>query len=467
MAQGAFTIRSPKSGATVRETVAVRIPRNAVPDNGYIGFFVNGKFVEATVPPTDQRDFIYRLDTKKAQIPDGRLTIEAVLYVDFPSGPRAVNRSSVAVRLDNAASIRIPSGGLQLRYGWSSGREWIYDVTSRTTLSFVNADPSQRRNRAAEIETEVERFRMLYAVDQVLGGGQALVRHMVLPLPGRDTVTLMTGDNLTPELWRHDQFQPVYQRLTNTGREIFGSFPIYYSWEGSVSGYQSFDLISVRPLPVLPTKGVRPGDSWQAPILIGTTSDSRDNQGFIDTVKLKNQGRATEAAQARGELVALEWEGGHPSAKIRVRSEFNRLASQNIPLNRYETEELVWFALDLRKPIRREMRTVVEIRGALPQGSGGGNQGGDGGGGGNLVRPGEGNQGGGGKLPGSDGRQIGPNESLRQDFPQTGGGDEGGFGGRGMGGRRGGARRGQQGGSGGAGEQVVRLTYTTSMRLVK
>src|SRR6476469_1077811 len=95
MAQAPFTIVRPADGAKVREDVRVLIPKNSVPKTGYVGFFLDGKFMEAVIPNLSGRYYEYLLDTKGKKIEDGKHTLEAVLYVDYSDEPRIVDRSSV------------------------------------------------------------------------------------------------------------------------------------------------------------------------------------------------------------------------------------------------------------------------------------------------------------------------------------------------------------------------------------
>ena len=127
LAQGTFTSRRPVDGATVREDVAVRIPRGSIPtdgDNviGYIGVYINGKFIEAVLPPIEGDDYVYRLKSKERGIPDGDLEIEVVLFMDFADRAEIVERSSVRVTLDNYTSINVPEDGFKLRYKFVQGR---------------------------------------------------------------------------------------------------------------------------------------------------------------------------------------------------------------------------------------------------------------------------------------------------------------------------------------------------------
>src|SRR5436305_15330088 len=83
VAQAPLPIVRPADGSKVREKVHILIPKNSIPQGGYIGLFLNGKFLEATVPPLSGKYYDYVLDTKGKAIPDGPATLEAVLYVDY------------------------------------------------------------------------------------------------------------------------------------------------------------------------------------------------------------------------------------------------------------------------------------------------------------------------------------------------------------------------------------------------
>ena len=103
LAQAPFTIVRPADGSKVREKVHVLIPKNSIPQGGYIGIFLNGKFLEAVTPPLAGKYYDYVLDTKGRQIADGKVNLEAVLFVDYNkdgrldlAGPRVGNLRHVA-----------------------------------------------------------------------------------------------------------------------------------------------------------------------------------------------------------------------------------------------------------------------------------------------------------------------------------------------------------------------------------
>src|SRR3954447_7132724 len=115
MGQSSFTVVRPADGSKVREKVRVLIPKNSIDPGSYVGVFLGGKFVEAVVPPVQGNYRVYTLDTKGRGIPDGELKLELVKYEGTDS-PRIADRSSVTVTVGNQMNIKIPAGGVRLRY---------------------------------------------------------------------------------------------------------------------------------------------------------------------------------------------------------------------------------------------------------------------------------------------------------------------------------------------------------------
>ena len=156
-------------------------------EGGYIGIFIGGKFVEATVPPLDpsKKYYEYDLDTKGKGIPDGKLTLEAVLYVDYNSSARIVDRTSVEVTVQNTAANKIPEDGLLLRYKWTPGTQTIYDLTVRHITDVGDERQTKLGAKPSEESDVDERIRMLYAVDNAYPDGSGLVRMQAMPEKAR------------------------------------------------------------------------------------------------------------------------------------------------------------------------------------------------------------------------------------------------------------------------------------------
>ena len=457
LAQGTFTIRRPANDSVVRETVSIRIPKNSIPSAGYVGFWINGKFLEASVPDVDGADYVYKLDTKKFKIPDGKMTIEAVLYVDYQEAPKIVNRSSVEVILDNASSIKVPPGGFKLRYKFTPGTQLMYDAEFRTVVSTISEAEMKRGGRPAELPLDAEKFRMLYSVESA-SADAALIRMTAMPNPGKDYVRLTIAGDTEAKKYESSMLAPIYMKLSNTGREIFGSAPIYVPLLGTSGEGNKEDLFADFPLPVLPKNPVKPGDSWA-----GTF-----NNGSIDVEKLFESDRFTIPFPARGVLEGIEWQNGVPCAKLRNTIAVGTSSPEGKKLqalgrafadDKIELDEFVWFALD--RGIAVKIERYMRIDRKVESGGTGGGMGANAGGGTGTGMPstGKGGKQGGGGVAGA-GDMTGPNQprgTFNQNVPRGGknppgqgpglptaggqqGGGRGGFGGGGRTGSTGGAQ---------------------------
>lgn len=445
--QGTFTIRRPADGSTVREVVSVRIPRGGIKESQYVGIFVNGKFFEAVAPfgPSDfdKNDFVYKLDTKKNLIPDGKLNIKCVLYGDLGDTATMIQESSVDLVLDNRTSIKPPEGGFRLRYSLLPGREYIYRSELRQDISTISEAQLRLGGRAAELSGEPMIFRFLYAVDNAYvskSGREGLVRMQILPKEGKDYAILQTIVDPEPKRYYQNDMYPIYMRITDTGREVFGGFPIYVPIEGTSGFEPKANVFGMLPLPVLPSAGRKQGESWNATMMADTIEDLS---------KLHTLEKLTVPIPARGTLESIEWERGQRCARIRY-----KLTTGNNQLGgTQDQEQVVWFSLDKGMPIKIELsftrsRRITET---VATNSGGGGAGGSQPG---RNRPSAGAQGSGGQGSGSAGAGLatGPNKTgtLNQDVPPGGSEEGGGPAGRG-GGRQGAPGRGGFGGGGNTG----------------
>lgn len=405
-AQGTFTIRRPADGSKVREVVKVRIPKNSIQEGEYIGILVNGKFLEAVVPDLEGNDYVYNLDTKARKLPDGKLTIEAVLYFYAQGAPQVRNRSSVSVVLDNSAGIQgqNPEGFL-MRYKFYPGKEYSYRRTDESTVSIVSQAQAQLGSRAAEIVLGQRTVRYLIA-HQNNYGNEGLIRLQALPEKGKDHAYLVTVGNPTPTKFMDFEMHPIFMRITNTGREVFTSLPIYFPWEGDSTDART-DLFALFPPPVLPATRKDVGDSWEAAIPFGN----------IDLENRQTTEHMVENLSGRATLESVEWEQGFPCAKIRSELSLGANDLKNIKniegvqgdAQSLKIESIQWFALDRGIMIREETRFTSEVLveigaggaggAAAPGGTGGGRRGpvGTGGAGGSgnpggITPPGGGNR---------------------------------------------------------------------------
>lgn len=467
MAQAPFTIVRPADNSRVREKVRVLIPKDSLPAGGYVGVFLDGKLIEAVVPPVDGKYRVYTLDTKGRAIPDtpaGQTNkLELVLYTDYNEQARIVDRSSIDVRIGNSANIPVPNKGISLRYGFKTGQEMIYRLDQKIVNSAISEADQKNGNKAAQFDTEGESLRLLYAVDNAYGDGDGLLRLQALPIKGKDYVDLTTSQSLTQKRYFKSQLAPIYMRVSSTGFEKFAALPPSVGlFETNAGGADPTSLYAAFPLPTLPQKSIRPGDTWQTSFL----------EGELDLSKYPNIDSITTKLPAVGSFIGVEWERGHPCAKIKKEIEVEDVdrvdptqtdtsaqtsASENnkIAKDKISMVETIWFALDSKKVLKIVRDTTIDRKGTVTTGGfpgmpGMGGSGGRPGGGPSPSGPGRP----GGNGPGAPGMFNIPIDTtpssalgLNQSGPQI----PGGRGPQGPGGRPG--QGGFPGGPGGMGGQ--------------
>jgi hypothetical protein len=373
IAQAPFTIVRPADNSKVREKVRVLIPKNSIPEGGYVGFFVGGKFIEALLPNLNGKFYEYILDTKGRGIPDGNVKIEAVLYMDAQeASPRILDRSSINVSVQNTASIKVPANGFALRYKWRPLTELVYRVEARDTISVISEAEQKIGLRAAELPLEADKFRLMYAVDNAYGNGDGLLRVQAVPPKGQTYLYAAPTGETEARLWMEDQLGAVYMRVNNTGNEIFGSIPAFYPIDGNTGISVGEELLMAHPLPTLPAKRVKPGDSWA----------SRFQMGHLDMTKLHEVSSIIRRFPARGEFVGVEWEMGHPCAKLRntiaigatsIEGAKLKAAGRQFTDEKVQIEETIWFALDKQVMLKSVLNLTVDqkVDGAGGNGLGG------------------------------------------------------------------------------------------------
>jgi len=374
-AQAPFTIVRPLDGARVRETVQVRFPIRSVPQGGFIGVSIDGKFVEAVAPASLRSDrerghYIYEWNTKARNVPDGQHTIELTLYSGTEGGnPRVLARSSVRVIVEN--EIKPPAGGIRLQYRWLPPGKIVrynmtYTVKESTEIQYSGLTPEE--NTLYELRFKGD----LNVLDWRNNLG--LISWIVFPpavrgAPGQYEV--LTGKN----------FAPVYQEVESTGRVRYQNARIGEQLQ------QEYDVLYywVGDLAIIPPKPLKPGDRWTGTIVLGNPLRSGD----ISEV-------AEDQVPAAARLERFEWERGYKCAKIVYEFTGNLPGDVDVGGIRLEKAKIkfrreTYFAYDIGQIVRQ--RTTIEIEttqreqagasggfmggGAPPMGGRGGFAGGD------------------------------------------------------------------------------------------
>lgn len=454
MGQAPFTIYRPKDEERVKERVVVQIPKNSIPDNSYVGIFLNDKFIEGTTLPIKGRFYEYVLDTKNRKIADGKYELRMVLYQQLGERVVVAGESKRTIHVANSSSIKVPSNGLLLRYRFRPGDAQYYQFEQRVNVSTITEAQARQGSRASLMELDSERFRVLYAVDNAYGNGDGLVRMQPAPLRGKDFAVLTTIGDEQPTKYMDYEMAPLYMRVTNTGLERFGAMPLYVPIEGSSGkGASPLDLYGSFPLPTLPSKRVRPGDSWQTRFQVGSIAEGD---------KMYDLNSVTAKALARGEFVGVEWEMGRACAKIKNSISGGALVPPGMAVtkegmgrDKISVEQTYWIDIANGRLIKSIFDVTIDERVADAPPSGGAA------GGGGMQGP----SGPGGPGAGTAGAGAG---MTRGDFQGRGRGgpdgeDQGGrpFGPGGQGGRPGGMGQGNTGGrTGGPAVGAIRFVRT-------
>jgi len=339
-AQAPFTIVRPADGAKVREDVRILIPKNSVPKTGYVGFFLDGKFMEAVAPNLNGRYYEYLIDSKKEGMVDGKHNLEAVLYVDYSDQPRIVDRSSININVANQQNIKIPSGGLLMRYHFKEGTAYPFTVLQKIDQSRISVNAEALGEATDSGVADYEKIRYMVNVDNVYSNGDALLRLQAQPLKNKLYATYTPDGKLAPQVFWPEDMAPLYMEVNNNGSEVYGSVPDSLPFDNFKSRQPTTDSFYANwPLPTLPVKRIQPGDVWQTRFQVPKTN-LRGQTGTKSLIM---------AIPARGEFTNVEWEMGHPCAKI-VNTTISGPAAKNA--GRVLMSETVWYALDKNQVIK-------------------------------------------------------------------------------------------------------------------
>jgi hypothetical protein len=365
-----FTIIYPPDGTKVKEKINIRFPNNSIPSNSYVGIFLDGKLMEATRPtlvtPKDANGrsvgrpyFQYTLDVKGRGLANDTaksMELKAVLFTEVNDTPRTTGDSSVKITVDKTAGIMIPEGGLKLRYNFKPGTELSYRMDERSSITTILERESNLGGRAAEYPLESESLRLLYAFDNSVKSGQStdyIVRMQALPDKGKTYADLTTVGSTAPKRYQDYEMAPVYMQMSPTGLQRWGAIPPYVQFEGTGGEGARLDLYAVFPLPTLPEKSIKPGDSWQ----------SRFQNGSLNLDKLYEVTSVVRTIPARGEFIGVEWERGRRCAVLKNSIEAGTRSLESRYFERagtpedtkFSLTETIWFDLD-RKVIVKIFR---------------------------------------------------------------------------------------------------------------
>ncbi|MEI8281558.1 MAG: hypothetical protein WCG75_04045 [Armatimonadota bacterium] len=409
--QGSFTIVRPFDGSKVREMVKVLFPNDEkLKDSGYVGIFIDGKFLEAVAPKVtaDKKYWEYALDTKT--IDDGSHKLEAKLYVDFNNQPRIVDTSSVDITIANRTSIAVPEDGFSLKYKFNTGTSHTYRMQERTIQNVISeADQKKLGSRPFQIEEEGESLKIMYACDNAYPNGDGLMRMQIVPdrgMKNREYSYLTVPGNDGPQKFYPADMAPIYMRVQPSGREVFGAIPDYFGLEGNTGTAARLGLFASFPLPTLPSQAKKPGDTWQANFQLGA----------LDLQNMHTQKSVVDIMPARGDFVGVEWEMGHPCAKLRnsiaqgtsVGKLKDGAGSDKISDKKVSVDQTIWFALDTGVVVKFNLDITYEGKGDFgiqtggTSGGGGVQQGAPSNGGNNGGDTGKGGKKGGGSVDPGD-----------------------------------------------------------------
>ncbi|MCS6830281.1 MAG: hypothetical protein RMM08_12885 [Armatimonadota bacterium] len=347
-AQGTpFNILRPADGAIVRERVRIEVPRASIPEGGFVGIYIDGRFQTSLAPRRDDKEprLRYIWDTKMPMvdpatqksepIKDGEHSITVVLY--DPDG-KAINRAEVRVQVANQEGIVLPAMGTRLQYRFRLGENVNYKQRDEVILLAGQTGVEITGGVTGEqVAYEADTFFNLFAYD--IRGNNFIIRQ-------RANKQQVLAYN-----------QPIY----TLGEEMFRAVLQFVTPLGNVV-YQNVDttndpyVFRVMVLPVLPELRVKVGDTWstRTPILLPDMPVER-----APRVTVQNR------------LEGIEWEGGYPTVKIRQTYEgtvSGRLEFSNYVLQdaKVKLERTLWFAFNAGRLVRSQ--GTIEIEGQVPTG---------------------------------------------------------------------------------------------------
>lgn len=463
-----LTIASPKDNASVRETVRVLVPKAAVPDEGFISVYVDGRFRAAVAPPpaptvTDPKatpaapaPFItYEWDTKRAEgdslmtppqlaalTADGPHVLEVRSYDQHGA---QVDSARVGVMVKNKIDVA-PNTLVELRYG--------------------PPDPDRRGQALWYDEHNVD-FKAeagFRGASTVAGSGYNSLNHKE-----NSTYLLSIEDSGPFEMFMRERREPIIRLTRDNVPELvkLDSSSIYYTMDrkGSVepsnamkrSSREAFIDILELPGKKMPLNS--PAFKTNVKVSLGT---------YIPTLIKINDAQAT--------LDGMEWEAGEKTVKIKVTYNSGKYPVTVLDAGIKDADftlqsgtSTIYFAPALRRVVRADhdilgtMKVpVTQLSPTNPNAGGGFSEGAPGAPGGPMMGPGMMGPGGSGGpmsagmagmggmmgAPGMEGGPAGGRGKMNGMMGGMSGGPGAGMMGPGAGGPGGGRGRGAQGGRG-------------------
>lgn len=272
-------LMQPLDGATVRETVPIRISRAVLPSGGYATVIIDGVFRTAREVPA-KGDLLYDWDTKGSfttpddpdqpqYTQDGPHEIEVQVY-DHDGALVGVADAHVRV----ANKITALPDGVKLVYRWRLDQVQQYQYNA--TLSNDQSDNGGAKETIQDASLKFDR-----SVEDATGG-QYLIRDLVLP-----NGFLTTGGNPVFIQSAYD-LKSRYRTVNSFGEVLVNNVPFS---PGDHFGF---------PIPQFPGRRVNIGDSWESHMEIALGWNALHPTMITGTAKLDS----------------FEWQNGYPTAKI-------------------------------------------------------------------------------------------------------------------------------------------------------
>jgi hypothetical protein len=369
-----LTVTSPVDNAEVREKVKITVPRDAVPDEGFIAIYIDNQFkVAVAPPPVDEepgqavpakpvapKPIEYLWDTKERSTdmslpPDRQFTQDGPHILEIRSYDKngsQVGQKRLTVHLTN----RIPFAQdepVRLIYGGRVGNSWYDNHTIDMIAQAGDRGFSQTsRNNPYTRLTHKETDKYLLSIEDL--------------------------QPVSSEAYVRERREPIIEIITNSTKNFvrLDSSSVYYtmSAKGVVEPSSAMKRTKREPFANIIELPGRTYRMNEGPF----PTTVRINLGtYIPTVLTIDKAQAT--------LEGMEWEGGRKAVKIKVTYNSGdyklSVLDQNIhdadfTLN--EGTSLIYFAPELGRVVRAEHEILGVLKAPIAGMSGnvGGNVGG-------------------------------------------------------------------------------------------